>query len=122
MKLLVALASVAVMIGTATPVYADPGDVGYDVGSTENDKDFLLDLRQAGLSYGDPEQAVQAARSVCALADGGKDDAEIIAELRNRNPSFQGTGAAKFTTLAAAHYCPQYLTGEGRIPEPAGSP
>ena len=109
MKLLLALASAAVMIGIAAPAYADDGDGG----DISNDKDFLAELRQVGLSYQDPDNAVAAAKSVCQLVDDGKSATEIITELRNRNPSFQGTAAAKFTALAAAHYCPEYMNGGG---------
>jgi hypothetical protein len=118
MRLLLALASVAVMIGIAAPAYAD--DDGGGGGGVNNDQDFLAELRQAGINYQDPAAAISAAKSVCQAVDDGSSDAEIVTELRNRNPAFQGTGAAKFTTLAAAHYCPKYLTGEGRPPQPGG--
>ena len=106
------LAGVAAMVGVAAPAYAD----------INNDQDFLTDLRQAGLTYQDPDHAITAAQSVCQLLDEGKSDAEVVTELRNRNPAFQGPGAARFTLLAAAHYCPKYLTGEDRGPKPEGTP
>ncbi|OMC57426.1 hypothetical protein A5747_03420 [Mycobacterium sp. IS-836] len=109
MKLRSAVASAVVLIGLAAPAYADDGD-GADAGT---DKAFLAELQQAGLTYQDPNSAVAAGKSVCQLVDEGKSAAEIITELRNRNPSFQGTSAAKFTALAAAAYCPQYMTGGG---------
>ncbi len=110
MRLLLALTSVAVVIGLAAPAHAD----------INNDQDFLADLIQADITYQDPEHAITAAKSVCEALDGGESAAEIVTELRNRNPAFQGAGAAKFTTLAAAHYCPKYLTGEDRGPKPDG--
>ncbi|OMC41067.1 DUF732 domain-containing protein [Mycobacterium sp. IS-1264] len=111
MKLRSAVASAVVLIGLAAPAYADDGDgEGGDVGT---DKAFLAELQQAGLTYQDPNSAVAAGKSVCQLVDEGKSAAEIITELRNRNPSFQGTSAAKFTALAAAAYCPQYMSGGG---------
>lgn len=111
MKLRSAVASAVVLIGLAAPAYADDGDGdGGDVGT---DKTFLAELQQAGLTFQDPNAAVTAGKSVCQLVDEGKSTAEIITELRNRNPSFQGTSAAKFTALAAAAYCPQYMTGGG---------
>ena len=113
MKLLPAVASAVVLIGIAAPAYADDGDgadVTNDVGT---DKAFLAELQQAGLTYQDPNNAVAAGKSVCQLVDEGKSVGEIITELRNRNPSFQGTSAAKFTALAAAAYCPQYMSGGG---------
>jgi hypothetical protein len=102
------------MIGIAAPAYADDGDGG-DTSNDDisNDRAFLAELQQAGVAYHDPYNAVTAAKSVCQLVDDGKSAAEIITELRNRNPSFQGTSAAKFTALAAAHFCPQYMTGGG---------
>jgi hypothetical protein len=106
MKLSLTVASAVVMIGIAAPAYADDDDIS-------NDKNFLAELRQAGLTYQDPDNAVAAAKSVCQLVGDGKSVAEIITELRNRNPSFQGTGAAKFTALAASYYCPEYMTGGG---------
>jgi hypothetical protein len=111
MRLLLALTSVVAVIGLAAPARAD----------IDNDQDFLTDLTQAGLTYQDKDHAITAAKSVCAMLDDGKSDAEIVTELRNRNPSFQGAGAAKFTFLAAAHYCPNYLTGEGQGPKPDGA-
>ena len=118
MKFLLAAASAVVMIGIAAPAYADDGDGG-DIG---NDKDFLAELRQVGVTYQDPNNAVAAAKSVCQLVDNGKSVAEILTELRNRNPSFQGTSAAKFTALAAAHYCPEYISGGGLSDGAAGRP
>jgi hypothetical protein len=118
MKFLLAAASAVVMIGIAAPAYADDGDGG-DIG---NDKDFLAELRQVGVTYQDPDNAVAAAKSVCQLVDNGKSVAEILTELRNRNPSFQGTSAAKFTALAAAHYCPEYMSGGGLNDGAAGRP
>ena len=111
MRLLPVLTSVAAMIGLAAPAYA----------AIDNDQDFLTDLRQAGITYQDPDHAISAAKSVCQLLDDGKSDAEIVTGLRNRNPAFQGAGAAKFTMLAAAHYCPTYLTGADRGPKPPGA-
>jgi hypothetical protein len=44
-----------------------------------------------------------------------------VTQLRNQNPAFQGASAAKFTYLAAAHYCPKYVTGDDRGPKPQGA-
>jgi len=118
MKFLLAAASAVVMMGIAAPAYADDGDGG-DIG---NDKDFLAELRQVGVTYQDPDNAVAAAKSVCQLVDDGNSVAEILTELRSRNPSFQGTSAAKFTALAAAHYCPEYMSGGGLSDGAAGRP
>lgn len=114
MKYLLPLTCVAAAIGLAAPANAD----------INNDQDFLTQLRAADITYKNPDLAIGAAKSVCSLLDGGKSAAEIVTELRNRNPEFQGAGAAKFTTLSAAHYCPSYLTGSGgtKPADDAGKP
>lgn len=103
MNYLLPLTCVAAAIGIAAPAHAD----------IDNDQDFLTQLRAADITYKNPDLAISAAKSVCSLLDDGKSAAEIVTELRNRNPEFQGAGAAKFTALSAAHYCPNYLTGSG---------
>jgi hypothetical protein len=110
MRRLLILTSAAAMIGMAAPAHAD-----------SNDDDFLAQLRAAGLTYQDPAKAIEVAKDVCALVDKGTPDTEIVNNLQLRNPGFTGNGAAKFTTLAAAEYCPKYLTGEGRPPKPEGA-
>ena len=112
MRFLLALASVAAAVGLAAPAHAD----------VDNDQDFLKDLRDAGITYQDGGNAVTIAKSVCELLDDGQSSAEIVTQLRNQNPAFQGASAAKFTYLSAAHYCPKYITGEGRGPKPDGQP
>ena len=109
--LLILAASVAAVIGLAAPAYAD----------IDNDQDFLTDLRQAGITYQDPGNAITIGKSVCELLDDGQSSAEIVTQLRNRNPAFQGASAAQFTLLSAAHYCPKYVTGEDRGPKPTGA-
>jgi hypothetical protein len=111
MRFLLALTGIAAAIGLAAPAHADA-----------NDQDFLTQLRNAGITYQNPDLAINAGHSVCQLLDEGKSAQEIVTELGNRNPDFESGGAAKFTTLSAAHYCPKYLTGEGRGPKPSEVP
>ncbi|GAB7144413.1 DUF732 domain-containing protein [Mycobacterium riyadhense] len=111
MNLQLALASAMAVVGVAVtlagPAYADA-----------TDDQFLSELRAGGLTYQDPDRAIVAGKSVCQLVNEGKTDTEIVRELQNRNPGFTQYAAAEFTTLAAAAYCPKYLTGEGRGPKP----
>jgi Protein of unknown function (DUF732) len=111
MRLLFVLTSVAAAIGLAAPAYAD----------IDNDQDFLKDLRDAGLNYQDGGNAVTIGKSVCELLDDGQSTAEIVTQLRNQNPAFQGASAAEFTYLSAAHYCPKYVTGDDRGPKSDGT-
>lgn len=112
MRFLLVLAGAAAAIGLAAPASAD----------VNNDQDFLTDLRDAGITYQDGGNAITIGKSVCDLLDDGQSTAEIVTQLRNQNPAFQGASAAKFTYLSAAHYCPKYVTGEDRGPKPEGAP
>jgi hypothetical protein len=107
------LITVVTTIAMAAPAYADP--------ASDNDAEFLSQLRAAGITYQDPAAAISVAKDVCDLVNKGTPDTEIVNNLQLRNPSFVGKGAAEFTALAAASYCPKYLTGEGRPPKPPGA-
>jgi Protein of unknown function (DUF732) len=107
MRLVLVLASVAAVIGTAAPAYADIGS---------SDQVFLAALKEAGLTYQDPDRAIAIGHTVCRLVDGGMTGMEIVKNLQDLNPGFQGDGAAKFTAIAATAYCPKSLTGEGQGP------
>ncbi|BBZ44176.1 hypothetical protein MPRM_14570 [Mycobacterium parmense] len=97
------LAGVTVAIGTAASAQADVDG---------KDQAFLTTLRQAGVTYMNPERAVAAGKSVCDLVDGGMTGAEIVKNLQEKNPGFEGDGAAKFAAIAAQAYCPQALTAQ----------
>jgi hypothetical protein len=114
MKRLLMLLCVAAVSSTAAPAYADP--------PADNDATFLNDLKTEGVSFKDPGAAIAVARDVCDLVDKGTPDTEIVKNLQLQNPQFTGNGAAKFTLVAAASYCPKYLTGEGRPPKPTDTP
>jgi len=110
MRLVLLLASAAVVIGTAAPSYADPGP---------KDQAFLNALTQAGLVFMNADRAITAGKQVCTSADDGLTGEEIVKNLQDRNPGFQGPGAAKFAAIAASAYCPEKLTQteEGQAPK-----
>jgi len=114
MRLVLALACVAAVIGTAPPARADIDG---------NDQVFLAALTAAGLTYQDPEHAITAGKAVCNLVDGGMPGVEIVKNLQELNPAFEGDGAAKFTAIAASAYCPKTISGvnQGPARRPAAS-
>ncbi|SPM37360.1 hypothetical protein MRAB57_5207 [Mycobacterium rhizamassiliense] len=116
------LLSVATAIALAGPAHADPTTSATPTPDPAVDADFLAQLRQAGLNFQDPAAAISAAKTVCELVDSGEQDTNIVNNLQLRNPGFSGNGAARFTMIAANSYCPKYLTGEGRGPQPASTP
>jgi len=115
------LLSVAATIALASPAHADPSPSPSPAPDPAADAAFLKELKDAGLSFQDPAAAISAGKTVCELVDAGHSDQEIVNNLQLHNPGFTGTGAAKFTAIAAGSYCPKYLTGEGRGPKPEGA-
>lgn len=105
---MIALASVAVVIGVAAPVQADPG-----ITDSGSDASFLAALRQAGVTFGNGGTAVAAAKAACGLMDQGQPEIDVVKNLTEQNPGLTISGAAKFTAIAASAYCPQYLNGVG---------
>lgn len=110
MKKVLLSAGVAVAITAAAPAHADVAG---------KDQAFLNSLTQAGLVYMNPDRAIAAGKSVCQLAGAGMEGTEIVKNLQDKNPGFQGDGAAKFTALAAQAYCPEELTPAGTAPASA---
>src|ERR1700751_837529 len=114
MRLVLLLATAGTGIGTAAPAYAEPDG---------KDQTFLNVLSQAGLTYMNPDRAINAGKQVCSLADGGMTGEEIVKNLQDRNPGFAGPGAAKFVEIAASAYCAEKLTqAEDQGPHPKGAP
>jgi hypothetical protein len=74
------------------------------------DDAFLASLRQANITYGKPDQAVAAARSVCEMVASGKKAADVVNALKDANPKFTLDGATRFVGIAANAYCPDQLS------------
>jgi len=104
MRRLLALFGVAAMIGLATPAYADPDQGGGD------DAGFLAALRQAGITYSDPAQAIAAGKTVCTCLDNGLSGLELVHEVKVRNPGFDMEAASQFAVTSAKYYCPHHLS------------
>jgi hypothetical protein len=99
MRLPVALASAAAVIGLAAPAHAD----------ASQDQALIVSLQAAGISYNSPENAVAAAKQVCEMAKAGKAGVEVVKVLESQNPGLTQTNAAKFTAISANIYCPDQL-------------
>ena len=99
MKALPFLATIGGFIAIASPVHAD-----------SDDDAFLAALTNAGITYHDPEHAIKAGQKVCDLANSGTSQLDIIRDIRDLNPGFTVTSAAKFAKAAASVYCPERLS------------
>lgn len=103
----VATCIVAATIALAAPARADSGQA------------FLADLDKAGIHYSDPDQAVAAGESVCALMDNGMTDDDVVTYLTEHYPGFAPQeNAAEFTTIATNDYCPQAPGPHGYLGKP----
>jgi hypothetical protein len=111
MKVLPLVASVVALVGLAAPAHADPDDDA-----------FLSALTKAGISYQNSDKAIKAGQKVCDLANSGTSQLDIVRDIRDLNPSFTMTSAAKFANAAATVYCPERLSVDsgGTAPPPGG--
>ena len=115
MKLLLALFSVSMGIVVAAPAYADP-DVDAPPGDANNGV-FLSDLHQVGITFGDPNQALKAGKTVCGLLSHGESGLQLVSDLKDNNPALNTNGAVQFATISAKSFCPQQL---GAAEKPSG--
>ena len=104
MKRLLALLGVCAMIGFAVPAYADPDDLSGD------DAGFLAALRQVGIDYANPAQAITSAKAVCTCLSGGESGLELVHDVKSHNPGMDMEVASNFAMISAKFYCPQHLS------------
>jgi Protein of unknown function (DUF732) len=111
MRLLPALAGLAVTIGLAVPAQADPGDPapGPVPDNPAADAAFLDSLNKAGMTYRNGADAVAAGRMACNMMISGRSEKDVVDELSMRNPGLNTGGAMRFAALASSAYCPEYL-------------
>ena len=93
----------ATAIGLAAPAHGDPADDRGD------DTGFLSALRQIGISYQSPSQAVGAGKAVCGCLNNGESGLELVHDVETHNPGFNMESASDFAMIAAKFYCPQQL-------------
>jgi hypothetical protein len=102
---LLALFGAAGLIGGAGPAYAEPAfdDVG-----------FLATVRDAGLTYNNPGQAIAFGKTVCGWIGAGKPGPELVQDLQKNNPGLSTDHATLFVAISAKYYCPQQLNNNQR--------
>jgi hypothetical protein len=110
MKPLLALLSLAAIIGTAAPASADASD-----------DQFLAALTASGVTYQDPGKVIAAAKWVCQSLNQGTQMADVVRTVQSENAGLHQENAAKFTALAASAYCPNKLPPPAAAPAPAAA-
>jgi hypothetical protein len=110
MKSLLAILGVSLGLMLGVPAHAEPG-VDEPAGD-ENNGDFLANLKQVGIGFSDPAQAVSAGQAVCGALHNGMGGLHLIQHLQESNPALTENGAAQFATISAKAYCPKQLDEE----------
>jgi hypothetical protein len=116
MRRFLMLLGIAATVGVAVPAHADPA-AGVDAS-------FLDALTKAGITFNNGPNAVNAAKTACALMGQGQPQLDVVQRVSEQNPGISTTSAAKFTAIAASAYCPQFLQrasdngGESQVPGP----
>jgi hypothetical protein len=105
MKFAIALAGLCTMTAVAAPAYGAPTPpvAGDDTG-------FLAALRQDGISYASPDEAVTAGKAACTCLNNGESGLSLVHDVKTHNPGFNMESASQFAVIAAKYYCPQQLS------------
>ena len=99
MRRLLVVLGIASSLGIAIPAQADP----------TGDATFVEAVKQAGITFADPNSAVTAGKTVCEFLDQGKPMVDVVGLVVQQNSGISDVSAGKFTAIAASAYCPQYL-------------
>lgn len=100
-----AAVGICTTVGLAAPAHAVPAPP-----VSGDDAGFLAELRQDGISYPNPNQAVAAGKAVCTCLNNGESGLGLIHDLKTRNSGFDMESASQFAAIAAKYYCPQQLS------------
>ena len=120
MRLPLALAAVATMVGLAVPALADPPPPSVP-DNPAADATFLDSLNKAGMSYSNGSSAIAAGKMACDLMNSGTSEKDVVDKLSMLNPGLNSGGAMKFAALASSAYCPDYLN-KSSTPTKSASP
>lgn len=120
MRLSLALAAVATMVGLAVPALADPPPPSVP-DNPAADATFLDSLNKAGMSYSNGSSAIAAGKMACDLMNSGTSEKDVVDKLSMLNPGLNSGGAMKFAALASSAYCPDYLN-KSSTPTKSSSP
>ena len=120
MRLSLALAAVATMVGLAVPALADPPPPSVP-DNPAADATFLDSLNKAGMTYTNNSSAIAAGKMACDLMNSGTSEKDVVDKLSMLNPGLNSGGAMKFAALASSAYCPDYLN-KSSTPTKSASP
>ena len=102
----IVLATLAALVGLASPAQAAP----------DPNANFLGELNKAGITYHDGPAAIAIGRRACELMDQGHSQADVITSMTQENSGFTDDGAKKFTQISERVFCPEHTWGI--VPKP----
>jgi hypothetical protein len=100
----------AVAVALAAPAHAD------------DNSNFLMDIKNAGINFDDSSTTVTAGRTVCRMLEAGSSDDEVVTNVEQQNPGFSHPKAQKFEQTAVSDLCPDDAPGEPADDETGGQP
>lgn len=111
-RLLLPVAAVAVAL--AAPAHAD------------DNGNFLMDIKNAGINFGDSSTTVTAGRTVCRMLEHGSSEDEIVSNVEQMNPGVSHAKAQAFEQTAVSDFCPDDVSSpddeSDTAAQPASSP
>jgi hypothetical protein len=110
MRIRLMLPVAAVAIALAAPAHAD------------DNGNFLMDIKNAGINFDDSSTTVTAGRTVCRMLEAGSSDDEVVTNIEQQNPGFSHAKAQTFEQTAVSDLCPDDAPGEPADAETAGQP
>lgn len=84
----------AVAIALAAPAHAD------------DNSNFLIDIKNAGINFGDSSTTVTAGRTVCRMLEAGSSEDEVVTNIEQQNPGVSHAKAQTFEQTAVSDLCP----------------
>lgn len=100
----------AVAIALAAPAHAD------------DNANFLIDIRNAGINFGDSSTTVTAGRTVCRMLEAGSSEEEIVTNIEQQNLGVSHAKAQTFEQTSVSDLCPDDAPGEPADAETGAQP
>lgn len=110
MRIRLVLPVAAVAVALAAPAHAD------------DNSNFLMDIKNAGINFGDSNTTVTAGRTVCRMLEAGSNEGEIISGIESQNPGVSHDKAQTFEQTAVSDLCPDDAPGEPADVDTGGQP
>ncbi len=110
MRIRLLLPVTAVAIALAAPAHAD------------DNGNFLMDIKNAGINFSDSSTTVTAGRTVCRMLEAGSSEDEIVTNVEQQNPGVGHAKAQTFEQTAVSDFCPDDVSSPGDEAEPGAQP